>query len=180
MKKIMVALGAVALAASAQAASVNWQSGLPTALDGYTFGDEALTMIVFENTSAYDIGSIWSSYQAGTLAGTMVGSTTDDFDAYINEFMEIAGGASWGEGDTVYGAVIFTHTGADGKVDYYMVNSASATAADAGATLSDLGNTIGGGGSGGGPTSWQAIPEPTSGLLLLLGVAGLALRRRRA
>ena len=27
---------------------------------------------------------------------------------------------------------------------------------------------------------WQSIPEPTSGLLMLLGVAGLALRRRRA
>ncbi|MCR5413849.1 MAG: PEP-CTERM sorting domain-containing protein, partial [Kiritimatiellae bacterium] len=25
-----------------------------------------------------------------------------------------------------------------------------------------------------------AVPEPTSGLLMLLGVAGLALRRRRA
>lgn len=27
-------------------------------------------------------------------------------------------------------------------------------------------------------TSWQSIPEPTSGLLMLLGVAGLALRRK--
>jgi len=29
-------------------------------------------------------------------------------------------------------------------------------------------------------SNWQSVPEPTSGLLVLLGVAGLALRRRRA
>lgn len=34
--------------------------------------------------------------------------------------------------------------------------------------------------SSGTSASFAAIPEPTSGLLMLLGVAGLALRRRRA
>ena len=29
-------------------------------------------------------------------------------------------------------------------------------------------------------SNWQSVPEPTSGLLMLLGMAGLALRRRRA
>ena len=29
-------------------------------------------------------------------------------------------------------------------------------------------------------SGWTAAPEPTSGLLLLLGVAGLALKRKRA
>ena len=29
-------------------------------------------------------------------------------------------------------------------------------------------------------SNWAAVPEPTSGLLVLLGMAGLALRRRRA
>ena len=30
------------------------------------------------------------------------------------------------------------------------------------------------------PNGWAAVPEPTSGLLLLLGMAGLALKRKRA
>ena len=29
-------------------------------------------------------------------------------------------------------------------------------------------------------SNWAAVPEPTSGLLMLIGIAGLALRRRRA
>jgi len=30
------------------------------------------------------------------------------------------------------------------------------------------------------PMQWTDVPEPTSGLLMLVGLAGLALRRRRA
>lgn len=29
-------------------------------------------------------------------------------------------------------------------------------------------------------SNWQSVPEPTSGLLVLLGMAGLALKRKRA
>ena len=35
-------------------------------------------------------------------------------------------------------------------------------------------------GEGGKGAGWYAVPEPTSGLLMLLGMAGLALRRKRA
>ena len=49
------------------------------------------------------------------------------------------------------------------------------------ASVANLGTKIGGTGAA---TAWIAvpadIPEPTSGVLMLLGMAGLALRRRRA
>ena len=41
-------------------------------------------------------------------------------------------------------------------------------------------DNFGSGGAGFDPGTWTAVPEPTSGLLLLLGVAGLALKRKRA
>ena len=50
-------------------------------------------------------------------------------------------------------------------------------------TIDNLALTIGGDvGGGSTATAWStaAVPEPTSGLLLLLGMAGLALKRKRA
>lgn len=48
-------------------------------------------------------------------------------------------------------------------------------------TVAGLGSFIGGG-SNGTATAWStaAVPELTSGLLFLLGMAGLALKRKRA
>ena len=48
----------------------------------------------------------------------------------------------------------------------------------------NVANIFGGAGTAttGGIRNWApaAVPEPTSGLLMLIGMAGLALRRRRA
>ena len=49
-------------------------------------------------------------------------------------------------------------------------------------TVAGMGTTIFGAATGTTATAWStaAVPEPTSGLLLLIGMAGLALRRKRA
>ena len=184
MKKIMIAACAIALAAVSQAASVTWSSGSLTELniDG-TAADfaDCVQMIVFENSAAYNMANIYSDYKAGKIAGTQVGTATWDMMADIFGEVTVEGGTSWKEGNSVYGAVLFLYssTGDFDKAEYYMANTAVGTAADAGGAVFDLGNTVGGLG-GSTATAWTAVPEPTSGLLMLVGLAGLALRRRRA
>ena len=84
---------------------------------------------------------------------------------------------------TYYAAVIYTtkQTIEGNATDFYIANLASATVenADLGATAANLG-TYFLGNNAGTAQAWTAVPEPTSGLLLLLGVAGLALKRKRA
>ena len=86
-------------------------------------------------------------------------------------------------GDTVYGAVIYTTTATfEGKdVDFYIANLGTGTVgSDAGITISALNTYYLGNTAGTATGGWQTVPEPTSGLLMLLGMAGLALRRKRA
>ena len=92
---------------------------------------------------------------------------------------------TWAVGDTAYAAMVLTYTDTNGK-DYYIANLGSYTwEADDSGTLKGFGVGEFGDPAGTALSGWNvaqpsSVPEPTSGLLLLLGVAGMALRRRRA
>ena len=88
-------------------------------------------------------------------------------------------------GDTVYGAVLFTTKQTfDGvEKEFYIANIGTGTVgAESGLNIGNLGTVFLGADAATGTATggWQSVPEPTSGLLLLLGMAGLALKRKRA
>lgn len=200
MKKIMMALGTVAVAAAVHGASVSWNSGafteLPSCEGIVTYGDvtgtggattgACIQMLVWEfssstwNTDYTTASKVWDAYKAGTLAAGDAYSGTAVADSYLAPF-KVTGGAGWADGGSVYAAVLFLHNDDEDftSPDYYMANYAVGEATDLGGSVFNLGNTA----TAGGATAWTStapVPEPTSGLLLLLGMAGLALRRKHA
>ena len=197
MKKIMIAACAIAFAAAAQAASVTWSAGafadLPDCeafkaggegATGYgpDFSTACIQAYIFESTTAYtyaDSAAVWAAFQKGEISGTALTPTPFDTNAGS---LNVKGGDTYTENQRVYAAIVYVHsdTGDFNNPDFYIANVAQALATPDSAIIGNLSNNWGG--AGGDSIGWQvaAVPEPTSGLLLLLGVAGLALRRRRA
>ena len=190
MKKLMIMLGAVAAAIGVQAASIDWSvanngwvldSGSKAA-SGYTVylinGATALETIaaaIDSKTGAFNDDQTWVFGSAATDNGkgrvSELTTTTDklvrgtdyDFSVLIID-AAATGGPKYMVSDT------FTQTAYKAGDDEAMAASFAASTFGANALTASASAANG----------WAAVPEPTSGLLLLLGVAGLALKRKRA
>ena len=173
MKKLLIAAAMVCAAAFAQAATVNWTiSNVKDSLGAApTAGWAVMAFYTEVDAGSAAIVSAIASKTAGSLA----------FDT--QELKVSMSKGKYGPADVAVAALDTTK-----NYDFYFVvfNNADATQATEYAMVSELNKAYSGmaakfsvAGNFSGAT-WQSVPEPTSGLLMLLGMAGLALRRRRA
>ena len=189
MKKLMTAVAIVCAAAFANAATVAWNSGTIADHSGagltaagqvtaYLFVIDATTYNTYAAKSAADISTgLWEDY--GEKLGTATATQASTYSKKGGGAANIS--AIDAVADTpVYAALLYVDT--RGTDTYFMGNVATVNWSGVGdPSVGGLSNFLLGS-SAAGATSWQTavVPEPTSGLLLLLGMAGLALRRRRA
>ena len=179
MKKLMILAAIVCVAAMSQAAQVTWgNSGSASGLYGID-GTTKLTSAL-ANTYAFSIALVDSD---GNAVKTLSGASA--INSMTSGQLQ---GATWTytfdtdatTGDTF--TILATMT-VDGK-NYEMVidNSWAIAATDNTGkdTFTWAAGTYGGLAESATVGKWSVVPEPTSGLLLLLGMAGLALKRKRA
>ena len=150
-------------------------SAAGTAVTGYLFIVDATTYGTYAAyTDATKLSdAVYSAYKGSLDSGY------DAKGATKKSIAKLSDGVEYSSGDTVYAVLLYTTT-QDAK-DYWMGNYGSVTLESSqDQTVSGLGISLGGAGTTATAWSTAAVPEPTSGLLMLLGMAGLALRRRRA
>ena len=169
MKKLTLMIGAVALAMGVQAATVNWQV-IGTA-ETVNYNVYLLTSIADSYKSVADIES--AALASGTIA--KVGRSYGVEGTAASEAITAASMKN------VYWVIV---DGSGSPTTYnYVKTDMSAFVYDPDNQESSPGsfNSISAANMlAGSSGSFGAVPEPTSGLLMLLGMVGLALKRKRA
>lgn len=188
MKKLMFMLAAVACAATMQAAQLDWDlsSKSVTMKSGVNAAGVPVYLLAFANSAAAD--TYYDSLKDGTVtldaakSGALDNATTGTGKSW-GSVSKTTTSTSLTEGALGYYALLFTET-VSGQ-DYFMLSAVSqGQAYNPSGTIETEGMkasfNAGKFGAAESRTGWTtAAPEPTSGLLFLIGGAMLALRRKQ-
>lgn len=184
MRKLLIALAIAAVGITASAATVDWRvwvtGGSPTAnaYDGYTaylVVASAWDAATISATTFSDSSIVLDSakFNAGSGKTTYTYKTLDATGGVGGRSVELASLANGGALNVYY--VLLNDN--KNPSEYYKISDVltgreSTGELTFGSNTSISQSTLSGG-------EWTAVPEPTSGLLLLIGMAGLALKRKR-
>ena len=192
MKKIVFALGAILAAGVMQAATVSW--GM-TQVYGYGTDGSATSQRATGYIAYLMVGD-------GSGMTALAGSEVADIKSYVAANNTYGGSATTSAGSVTvdaYGdyaataemsvyAVVFDAATIDDASHFYVTAAAGLQIPDSGngavafgkqkTGTTNTSNWYAVGSSSGGDTP-SGVPEPTSGLLMLVGLGALALRRRR-
>ena len=184
MKKLIIAAAIVSIAAVSQAAIFNWSTSANlagTLYNGTTTKAAAGVACYLFDAATLGQEAAYNAFVGGTLNTQLskaAANTTLNSSSRITEKAVTYGTA--GTANTMYWIALI------GDDKMYISNTMNASPIDVGGTAltwADVRVTSNNGVktefAGAGVYQAAAVPEPTSAMLLLLGMAGLALRRRR-
>ena len=159
MKKLVVLMSVIACAVAVNAASFKWSAANVYGASGEKFsGSAAIYGYLTSEGAASAVEVATATVTSGTLA-------------YTGDWAAATGGQNY----TFYFVI------QDGGKEF---NSMNASVTKAGTAQATSTVTIGFGNMTSATltnaaSNWAPIPEPTSALLMVLGIAGLALKRKR-
>ncbi len=181
MKKLFIVAAAIAMSVAANASTVTWGAKAASTIDAEKITTGTFYLMYATDSSAVDLSKFatMKEFSASSLATVGLDKTFDSF-AYSstgtyykknNAITPVSTGVAAGNGLTVY-EVLISSAGDYVAYGTTTMNLAAAAGMNQTKTLDASAITY--------VPKAADVPEPTSGLLLVLGGAMLALRRRRA